>query len=327
MARTPHIFPFQGIRTGNTIHFEGQILHVSDSGNISKPKDSLWRNLKRAYQLYTPTKIKKTKRTLDIILNSNKYSTSLDKFGYFYINIEVDSSTFNKLNDVQFFLGDKQIFINKHTGTSSIIINKTNFNTGVISDIDDTIIISHSTNNLKRTALVGLKNAHSRKVVGETKELFDILDSKDCQFFYVSNSETNLYLLIKWILRLNKLPEGPIFLKRVRSYRNIFMKKSRKSFQTKYRHKIGRIEDLLINFPLKKFILIGDSSQGDPEIYRYISNKFPERIKAVFIRDITNIKRRNELTEIKNELTSLGIHFNCYSKNINTKEILKTIDF
>lgn len=327
MARTPYIFPFQGLRIGNTIHFEGQIIHVSKSGNVSGPNDSAWRNLKRTYQLYTPTKIKKKGRILSININSKTVNTPLDKFGYFHINIELDDSIIRALHKVEFYLGEEQIFINKEVGTSSLIINKDDFNIGVISDIDDTIIVSHSTNNLKKTALVGLKNAFSRKVVDETKELYKFLDSKVCQFFYLSNSETNLYLLIKGILELNNLPDGPIYLKNIRSYRNLFKNKKRKLFLEKHNHKIARIETLLGYFPLKQFILIGDSSQSDPEIYKYISLKYPERIKAIFIREITKDSRKQQLELISEEIKELNIPFFCYSNNDTIKEAIKKIEF
>lgn len=325
MSRKPYIFPFQGLRIGNSIHFEGQIIHVSKSGNVANPDDSLWKNLKRTYQLYTPTKIKKKERTLRVTIDSKTIYTPLDKFGYFHLEIDLDDEIIRELHKVEFYLGDVQIFINKEVGTSSLLINKDDFNIGVISDIDDTIIVSHSTNNLKKTALVGFKNAFSRKVVDETKELYKFLDSKVCQFFYVSNSETNLYLLIKWILKLNRLPDGPIYLKNIRSYRNIFKNKKRKSFLEKYEHKISRIESLLNYFPSKKFILIGDSSQSDPEIYKYISIKYPERIMSIFIREITGGKRKEELELISNEIKELKIPISYYSSVESIKEAIKTI--
>ncbi|MEN8137047.1 MAG: phosphatase domain-containing protein [Bacteroidota bacterium] len=327
MARTPYIFPFQGIRTADKIYFEGQILHVSGSGNISKPTDSIWRNLKRTFQLYTPVKIKKTNRVLEIILNNNKYLAHLDKYGYFNIDIEIGDTNIEKLNEVKFFLGNSQIYINRDIGLSSLLINNKEFETGVLSDIDDTIIVSHSTNKLKKTALVGLKNAYSRKIVTETKELFETLDSKGCQFFYVSNSETNLYLLIKWMLRINNLPNGPVFLKRIKNYKNIFRVRYHKEFEIKYRHKIGRIINILELFPTKKFILVGDSGQGDPEIYRLIASTYPNRIIAVLIRDITNSKRRETLIKYENELKKTGIPFLHYSENKPVKNFIETIEF
>lgn len=327
MARTPYIFPFQGLRIGNSIHFEGQIIHVSRSGNRAKPDDSIWKNIKRTYQLYTPTKIKKKNRILKIVIDSMSVSTSIDKFGYFHVIIEVEDSIISKLHRVEFYLGEEQIFINNEIGNSSLLINRDDFNIGVISDIDDTILISHSTNNIKKTALVSFKNAFSRKVVDETKELYKFLDSKVSQFFYVSNSETNLYLLIKWVLKHNELPEGPIYLKKIRSYRNIFKNKKRKSFLEKNSHKINRIQTLFDYFPFKKFILIGDSSQRDPEIYEYISVNNPERIKAIFIREITKENRKEQLKSISKKIRELNIPFFCYSNNDTLDEALKEIKF
>jgi phosphatidate phosphatase APP1 len=327
MARTPYIFPFQGIRIENTIHFEGQILHISDSGNIANPNDSLWKNLRRTFQLYTPTIIKKKHRVLKIKFKHRTIETPIDKYGYFHLVIDVDSEILGQLSRVEFFLGEQKIFINKEAGTSSIMIKREDFKIGIISDIDDTIIVSHSTNNIKKTALVGLKNAFSRKIVDETKELYEYLDSKICQFFYVSNSETNLYLLIKWILRLNGLPDGPIYLKDIRNYRSIFRNKKNRSFEEKYNHKLNRIDILLNYFPSKQFILIGDNSQGDPEIYEIISKKYPERIKAIFIRDISNKKRKEQLKKTISSLTKLKIPFFCYSDKVAIQKAIKEIDF
>ncbi len=40
-------------------------------------------------------------------------------------------------------------------------------------------------------------------------------------------------------------------------------------------------------YPAMKFVLIGDTSQHDPEIYRQIVAEFPERVSAIYIRDVT----------------------------------------
>ena len=37
--------------------------------------------------------------------------------------------------------------------------------------------------------------------------------------------------------------------------------------------------------------LLGDNSQSDPEIYAAVANKFPERIAAIYIRNINKDKR------------------------------------
>jgi phosphatidate phosphatase APP1 len=59
-------------------------------------------------------------------------------------------------------------------------------------------------------------------------------------------------------------------------------------------HKGKVIREILTTYPTLPFILIGDSGQQDPEIYRAIVGEFPDRILAIYIRDVT---RRRERTE------------------------------
>lgn len=314
MSKTPYIFPFQGIRVKNIIYFEGQVMFVNKSTNNISARDSIWRNIKRSYNLYTPKSISKSQRKLDVIINKDKYSFDIDKYGYFYIKAEVKDAINIDVNDVLFFLNKEQIFINDVVNSTTSLLHKTSFSTGVISDIDDTILVSHSRNNLKKSALVGFRNAHTRKIVPETKKIYNILRNKGFQFFYVSNSETNLYLLIKWVTRINNLPPGPIFLKKIKNYRNFITIKSKKSLLEKYSHKIEKIESILSFFPDKKFILIGDSGQKDPEIYLHIIEKYKDRITSVFIRDISKKKRKKDLLDVKNKVENCGVKFHYYSK-------------
>ena len=50
--------------------------------------------------------------------------------------------------------------------------------------------------------------------------------------------------------------------------------------------KVIAIRNLLKALPEREFVLIGDSGEKDPKIYRKICKQFPDRVKAVFIRDL-----------------------------------------
>ena len=43
---------------------------------------------------------------------------------------------------------------------------------------------------------------------------------------------------------------------------------------------------ILDSFPHLSFVLIGDSGESDPEIYRDVVKEYPTRIRAVYIRSI-----------------------------------------
>lgn len=51
-------------------------------------------------------------------------------------------------------------------------------------------------------------------------------------------------------------------------------------------HKREKIEALMNFYPDLSFVLIGDSGQRDPEIYASIVEKYPGRVKAIYIRSI-----------------------------------------
>lgn len=41
-------------------------------------------------------------------------------------------------------------------------------------------------------------------------------------------------------------------------------------------------------FPGRKFILIGDSGEIDPEVYHLIRDKYPQQVQEIWIRDVVN---------------------------------------
>ncbi|MBA3900524.1 MAG: App1 family protein, partial [Bacteroidetes bacterium] len=74
----------------------------------------------------------------------------------------------------------------------------------------------------------------------------------------------------------------------------------------KHIHKIEKIRNLLNTFNYLNFVLIGDSGQQDAEIYKNISIEFPERVIAIYIRDIKKSKAK-KVNIIGKQLDPLGV--------------------
>jgi phosphatidate phosphatase APP1 len=56
-----------------------------------------------------------------------------------------------------------------------------------------------------------------------------------------------------------------------------------------------------------QFMLIGDTSQHDPEIYSQIVREFPERVKAIYIRDVTaSVERSGAVKKLAEEILAAG---------------------
>ena len=180
-----------------------------------------------------------------------------------------------------------------------------------ISDIDDTFLISHSGNLRKRLFVLLTENAHSRKPFDGVVRHYQLLNNggrnEHNPFFYVSSSEWNLYGYIKEFSGRNKLPDGVYLLNQIKKFEQVF-----KTGQNNHSTKFMRIVRILEAYPEQKFILLGDDSQEDPNIYASIVTHFKEKIFCVYIRAVKKIPKpevQKKLKEIE-DMGTLCCYFN-----------------
>jgi phosphatidate phosphatase APP1 len=155
---------------------------------------------------------------------------------------------------------------------------------GVISDLDDTVIQSHVTNFLLAARTLFLDNARTRLPFPGVAAFYQALhggtgDARN-PIYYVSSSPWNLYSLLTEFLDLQGIPMGPLMLRDWDLDRRMMASDRHQS------HKGEIIRQIVALHPKLPFILIGDSGQQDPEIYKAIVQEYPDRILAVYIRNI-----------------------------------------
>ena len=160
-----------------------------------------------------------------------------------------------------------------------VLVPSTQARFGVISDIDDTIILTHVARRTKMILTVALANARTRKPFAGAAAFYRALHAGINPVFYVSKSPWNLYPLLVEYLRIQRLPDGPLLLRDF----GLRMKKG---------HKEAAMEEVLASYPRLPFVLIGDSGEKDPEIYSDLVRRHPERIRAVYIRSVDPDPRR-----------------------------------
>ena len=147
----------------------------------------------------------------------------------------------------------------------------------VISDIDDTIMVSHSPHVIKRIKTALTKGPKKRKSIPFTHQLLKSLEEKNAGFYYVSKSESNLYQNITAFIEGYDLPKGKLYLTPFIQAQQLMSYKKDKD------HKLKHIRFLIENTEKKPFILIGDDGQRDMEIYASICNEHPDRVQKVYI--------------------------------------------
>jgi phosphatidate phosphatase APP1 len=158
----------------------------------------------------------------------------------------------------------------------------------IVSDIDDTIKISEVRD--KKALMRNTFVEPFRAVPGMAewyREMQRIGTGEPRVFFhYLSASPIQLGPALAKFLRDADFPESILYLRESTSWRTLYANQ-----KDSIAHKKKVLTRLLTDFPKRKFILIGDSGESDPEIYADIARDYPERILAIHIRNVTGEDR------------------------------------
>jgi phosphatidate phosphatase APP1 len=149
----------------------------------------------------------------------------------------------------------------------------------VILDIDDTL---KDSNVLNRKALLRNTFLNEYKAVAGIESVLDHLREKADVFHYVSASPIQLYPALREFFTRENFPRGSFHLRETTDLRD-FIPDTRELRA----HKRQAIERLFSAYPQRKFILVGDTGESDPEIYAEFKRKYPARILEVIFHDIT----------------------------------------
>ncbi len=148
----------------------------------------------------------------------------------------------------------------------------------IVSDIDDTIKHTCVGN---RHELLHNTFVREFRSVPEMAEVYQHWAALGSSFHYVSASPWQMFeSLNQWRMH-EQFPMGTVHLRNFR-LRDQLLKKV-------ILHRKGKrsaIQKLIRTLPRRRYILIGDSGEKDPEIYRKISRKFPSNIVGLFIREL-----------------------------------------
>ena len=149
----------------------------------------------------------------------------------------------------------------------------------VVSDIDDT---TKDSDVLDKKEL--MKNTFLReyRAVEGMSALYSSLREKGTQFHYVSNSPWQLYSEIQAFADKSGFPQGTYHLRVFRAKDSSLIE----FLTAKENHKRTTIAELIERFPRRKFILIGDTGERDPEVYGDLYRRYPGRVALILLRDV-----------------------------------------
>jgi len=149
----------------------------------------------------------------------------------------------------------------------------------VVTDIDDTIKVSEVA---QRRQL--LRNTFLREYasVDGMPDLYRQWSIAGASFHYVSNTPWQLYDSLSEFLRRDGFPSGEFRLRRFRWRDNTFLD----FFRSPEEHKIAALEQLFEAFPRRRFVLVGDTGERDPEVYGRCARERPGQVARVLLRRV-----------------------------------------
>jgi hypothetical protein len=183
----------------------------------------------------------------------------------------------------------------EHEGTGRIRLIGP-YGLSVISDIDDTIKITE----MPAGSRIVLRNTFFKPYQASPGMAEMYQRWGDAAFHYVSGTPRQFFNPLSefFFYQGQGFPPGTLHMKDVQknflsieTWRN--MSDIIINDDYTYQQKSGQIAEILETFPDRQFILVGDSGERDPEIFREMMRRFPDQIEHVYIRDVVNDRERN----------------------------------
>ena len=296
------IVPYRGFGNEQSVTLLGRVLE--DTG-IIKPsaQDSVRKNLVASFKRMASREIPSVR--VQAVFQGQAHTVETDEEGYFSVTLAVDAAQLEPATawyPVELRLLDAIVEDQGEvTATGEVLIPDLRSDFGVISDIDDTVLVSDVGRLLRMFRRAFLENATVRLPFPGVAAFYEALrvgslEKSHNPFFFVSSSPWNFYDLLTDFFDLQGLPKAPLLLRDLGLSDTMFITESHGT------HKLNTIRTILATYPSLNFVLVGDSSQHDPEIYRQVVEEHPGRVMAVYIRDVTPDRRDLEVVNLGDAL-------------------------
>ena len=284
------IIYYRGFGGPTAVWLKGRVLRQRDLSTQSD-NDTFWENMLATYQRFESDAVPNVTVRVDAF--GQAHTTVTDEKGYFEVTVNPPDDLLTVNPGRVWFPVRYSLDGVTQPNTQEVVIKDGHLMVsppfsefGVISDIDDTVLITGATNLLQTARLTFLGNAYTRLPFAGVAAFYRALQSGPVTtlfnpIYYVSSSPWNLYDLLIDFFRIQGIPKGPILL------RDFSLTNVNLSPEGHHIHKLAMIRKVLDVNPTLPFVLVGDSGQQDPEIYAQVVRENPGRIKAIYIRDVT----------------------------------------
>lgn len=297
------ILPYIGYGTRNAVHLKGRVLEDKGLGS-PMDDDTLWENLLNTYRRFNSNEIPGVQVRASFAGQVREFITDWE--GYFDVEFTLKRPlpADRVWHEIDLELVGYPSSGERVEAVGQVVVPPPGAQFGVISDIDDTVLQTNVLHILKMARNVFLRNARTRLPFEGVAAFYRALQTGTRAtfnpIFYLSSSPWNLYDLLVDFFEIRGIPLGPLFLVDLGITPEQFI------VPTHTAHKSAHITRLLATYPQLPFILIGDSTQRDPEIYTQAAVENAGRILAIYIRDMAGERRHAQLEQFALQARDAG---------------------
>ncbi len=172
--------------------------------------------------------------------------------------------------------------LREHHGTSRVVVVGPQPQLGLLSDIDDTVVVTRLPRPLLAAYNSFVLNEKARVPVNGMAEMYRqfVAENPGSPVLYLSTGAWNVAPTLTRFLRRSGYPEGPLLL-------TDWGPTNTGWFRDGSAHKRGSLARLARELPQVTWLLVGDDGQHDPELYAEFVAAAPERVAGVAIRRLT----------------------------------------
>lgn len=306
------IVPYRGFGTPERLFLRGRVLENKGITPAAED-DSVWDNLLNMYRRFESDEVPYAR--VRARFGEEEVEVTANEEGFFDVWIEPSAPL---PGDKLWHTIDLEL-LSPHspeaepvTAEGSVLVPPASAEFGVISDIDDTVVQTDATHLIKMARTVFLSNARTRLPFKGVAAFYRALlrggkgqgpaQGEVNPLFYVSSSPWNIYDLLTDFFHLQDIPFGPIMFLRDWGV------SEKELLPTGHRsHKLNAIQRIMDTYQDLPFILIGDSGQEDPEIYAETVKLYPDRVQAIYIRNVSrDLKRPEAVRELAKQVAEAG---------------------
>jgi phosphatidate phosphatase APP1 len=269
---------YNGLGTPAGARIWGRV--IEDKGPPPKKGSRWYRKLKRNWDALESDEIAHAKLTVEVL--GRRHEVQANEEGLFTVALKGPLRP--GVHAIRAALRDSKRKLRVSAGRLLIwpAATRSRKAVAVISDIDDTVLRTGVAKKVKMALHVMTSSAHDLRSFKHAPALFRVWSRRRYPVIFVSGSPVNLYPKLTSFLKLRRFPTAPLLLK---DYGGRF------ALTEQVAYKLAQIKRVAELLPGYRFLLVGDTGEADPEVYREVTKRYPGRVVAIMIHKVEGEQR------------------------------------